>query len=68
MRAKMPAMGPIDENVTREQASRAAWWTFLGTVLSMIAAVCGTLAGSGPTPYLRGLFVRRTVVTVPPPR
>jgi hypothetical protein len=71
MRARMPAVGDVrasvDENVNREQATRAAWWTLLGTVLSMIAAVCGTLAGCGPTPYLRGLLVRRTVVTARTP-
>lgn len=63
MRAKMPTPATIDENASREQATRAAWWTLLGTVLSMVAAVCGTLAGAGPTPYLRTLLVRRTTVT-----
>jgi hypothetical protein len=66
MRAHMPPLGDVraqvEENVNRDRAARLAWWTFLGTVLSMVAAVCGTLAGSGPTPYLRGLLVRRTTV------
>lgn len=66
MRARMPVA--VDENVSREQAARAAWWSLLGTVLSMVAAVCGTLAGCGPVPYLRGFLVRRPVVnaTLPP--
>jgi ABC-type transport system involved in multi-copper enzyme maturation permease subunit len=66
MRSRMPALGNGDVNANREAATRAAWWSLLGTVLSMIAAVCGTLAGCGPTPYLRGLIVRRTVVTTTP--
>jgi ABC-type transport system involved in multi-copper enzyme maturation permease subunit len=71
MRPRMPAVGDvratIDENVNRQNAARAAWWSLLGTVLSMLAAVGGTLAGSGPEPILRGLFVRRAVVTAPAP-
>jgi hypothetical protein len=66
MRARMPAVVPVDANASRDAATRAAWWSLLGAVLSMIAAICGTLAGSGPTPYLRGLLVRRTVVTTTP--
>jgi hypothetical protein len=66
MRSKLPAIGNLDVNANREAATRVAWWSLLGTVLSMIAAVCGTLAGCGPTPYLRGLIVRRAVVTTPP--
>ncbi len=57
----------VEENANRQNAARVAWWSLLGTVLSMAAAVCGTLAGSGPQPMLRGLFVRRTAVTVPAP-
>jgi len=65
MRSKMPTVG-MDQTLIHDRATRAAWWSLLGTVLSMIAAVCGTLAGCGPTPYLRGLFIRRTVVTTAP--
>jgi hypothetical protein len=66
MRARMPAVASMNPNVNPAAAARAAWWTLLGAVLSLIAAVCGTLAGCGPTPYLRGLLVRRTAV-VPAP-
>jgi hypothetical protein len=57
----------IEANANRQNAARVAWWSLLGTVLSMAAAICGTLAGSGPQPILRGLFVRRTAVTVRAP-
>jgi len=71
MRARMPALGDVranvEDNANRQNAARAAWWSLLGTVLSMLAAIGGTLAGSGPEPILRGLFVRRTAVTVPAP-
>jgi hypothetical protein len=71
MRARMPSLGDVranvEDNANRQNAARVAWWSLLGTVLSMVAAVCGTLAGSGPQPILRGLFVRRTAVTVPAP-
>jgi hypothetical protein len=73
MRARMPA--PVEGNVVRDRAARAAWWSLLGTVLSMVAAVCGTVAGCGPGLHLRKLFVvRRTPApapapaTAPPPR
>lgn len=36
-----------------EAVTRVTWWTVLGTVLSMAAAVGGTLAGAGPTFRLR---------------
>jgi hypothetical protein len=71
MRARMPALGDVranvEENVNRQNAARAAWWSLLGTVLSMLAAICGTLAGSGPEPVLRGIFIRRTAATVQAP-
>jgi hypothetical protein len=66
MRAKMPSVGVLDQAVVHDRATRAAWWSLVGMMLSMVAAICGTLAGSGPTPYLRGLFVRRTLVTTAP--
>jgi hypothetical protein len=66
MRARMPAVANMNPTVNPAAAARAAWWTLLGTVLSMIAAVCGTLAGCGPVPYLRGLLIRRTAL-VPAP-
>ncbi len=47
----------------RDTAMRTAWWSLLGTVVSMIASVGGALAGAGPTPWLRGVIFRRTTVT-----
>jgi hypothetical protein len=40
--------------------TQAAWWTVGGIVLSMLASVCGALAGSGPTLVLRRVTIRRT--------
>jgi hypothetical protein len=39
--------------------TRAAWWLLGGTVLSMLAAVGGALAGSGPPVVFRPVFTRR---------
>jgi hypothetical protein len=40
-----------------------AWWTFGGILLSIAAAVAGSVAGAGPTLVLRALRDRRPVVT-----
>jgi hypothetical protein len=49
---------PTNQAIAAENATRAAWFSFLGTLLSMAAAGFGGLLGSGPT--LR-LFTVRTV-------
>ena len=36
-----------------------AWWSFFGVILSMVAAVGGSLAGAGPTLVLRQIRLRR---------
>jgi hypothetical protein len=41
----------------------AAWWTFGGILLSMLAAISGALTGSGPVFRLAGLGFRSAVVT-----
>jgi len=38
-----------------------AWWTFAGILLSLGAAVGGSLAGAGPTLVLRQIRLRRTM-------
>lgn len=44
------------------RATQAAWWTFGGLLLSMLAAVGGSLAGSGPTLRLASVRLRSTVL------
>ncbi len=55
------------ETRLREAASSptttyAAWWTFTGLLLSMLASVAGSLVGSGPTLTLAGLRVRSAIL------
>ena len=50
---------PTNQAIVAENATRAAWYSFLGTLVSMIAAGLGGFLGAGPT--LR-LFTVRTVV------
>lgn len=45
----------------------AAWWTFAGIVLSMAASILGSVAGAGPTLFLRQYRERRAPATVPAP-
>lgn len=52
---------PTNQAIVAENATRAAWYSFVGTLVSMIAAGLGGLIGSGPT--LRLFTVR--AVTAP---
>jgi hypothetical protein len=54
------ARSEIRDLATSEQATQAAWWSFGGILLSMIAAVGGAVAGAGPTLVLQRVFVRQT--------
>jgi hypothetical protein len=45
--------------VTEENATRAAWYSFLGTLISMIAAGLGGFVGAGPTLRLFTLRMER---------
>jgi hypothetical protein len=51
---------PTNQAIASENATRAAWFSFLGTLLSMAAAGFGGLVGSGPT---FRLFTVRSVST-----
>jgi hypothetical protein len=42
--------------------SAAAWWTFAGIALSMLASIGGALAGSGPTLTFGGIRLRTGVL------
>jgi hypothetical protein len=48
------------QGLSPETVAQAAWWAFGGTLLSMVAAVAGAVAGSGPTLVLRRVVVRTT--------
>lgn len=52
----------MHEAASSPATTYAAWWTFAGLLLSMLASVAGALAGSGPTLTLAGLRVRTAVV------
>jgi len=63
--------GEIKEAAQTPQATQAAWWTFAGVLFSMLAAMAGAIAGSGPQVVIAGFpvrtrfFRRRTTVTTP---
>ena len=40
---------PANRQAIAENATRAAWYSFLGTLISMIAAGLGGYVGAGPT-------------------
>ncbi|HVK08034.1 MAG TPA: hypothetical protein VM597_04565 [Gemmataceae bacterium] len=40
---------PANRQAAEENATRAAWYSFLGTVVSMLAGIAGGYIGSGPT-------------------
>ena len=48
---------PANQQAAVEAATQASWWTLLGTLLSMAAAVSGALVGAGPTFRLRAIGV-----------
>jgi hypothetical protein len=52
---------PANRQAAEEHATRAAWYSVLGTVLSMLAAGVGGYAGSGPTFRLVRVVADRTM-------
>ena len=59
--ARQAATDPRNQEAAAAGASRAAWWAFFGTLLSMGAAVGGSVVGAGPT--LRFMPVTRVRVS-----
>ncbi len=53
------AEDPRNQQAVAEGATRVIWWAFLGTLLSMVAAVAGALVGAGPTSRLITRFAPR---------
>jgi hypothetical protein len=48
-RAREALEDPANRQAAADNAMAAAWWTLLGTVLSLAAAIAGALVGSGPS-------------------
>jgi hypothetical protein len=63
--ARQAANDPANRQMAAENATKAAWWAFAGTLLSMLAAVGGAVAGAGPAfrilPTARVVSARETV-------
>ncbi len=55
---------PANREAAREYATTATWYTLLGTVLSMCAAIGGAILGAGPSFRLLGtpVLARRTTI------
>lgn len=63
MRATIPeGTAQAREAMTAENATKAAWYSFFGTLISMIAAALGGLVGAGPTLRLFTIRTERTGV------
>ena len=59
-RANEAANNPETQRQIEENATKAAWYSFLGTVVSMIAAALGGYIGAGPTLRLFTVRVQPT--------
>lgn len=57
------ATDPATQDAALSRLTQASWWTFAGTLLSMVAAVGGSMVGSGPSFRIVAVPVRRTVTT-----
>lgn len=62
--ASQAVSDPQNREQAREYAAAATWYTLLGTILSMAAAIGGSLLGAGPTFRLLGnpVLTRRSTV------
>lgn len=55
MRAQMPAAERV-----QDVSAQAAWWSFAGVAVSLLAAIGGAMASAGPNPAFGGVIFRRT--------
>jgi hypothetical protein len=62
--AAVPNPRNIDTSQVSKETIRAAWFSFIGVALSMLASVGGALVGCGPTLVLRRMFGPVTTTTV----
>ncbi len=53
--------------ISQDRATEAAWWTFAAIVLSMLAAVGGSIVGAGPQMVLKGIRERGFLTVRPEP-
>jgi hypothetical protein len=58
-RARDAANNPDTQRQIEDNATKAAWYSFLGTLISMIAAALGGYVGAGPTLRLFTVRVRQ---------
>jgi len=56
MRADMPSAARV-----QEVSGEAAWWSFAGVLVSMLAAIGGAVASAGPNPFFARVVYRRVV-------
>jgi len=54
----------IENAAPAVSAKAAAWWTFVGVIVSIAAAILGSIAGAGPTLVLRQFRERRAALPV----
>jgi hypothetical protein len=54
----------VEDAVPAVNPKTAAWWTFVGVIVSIAAAILGSIAGAGPTLVLRQFRERRSAVPV----
>jgi hypothetical protein len=58
--ARQALQNPQNQEAAAETATKAAWWTLVGILLSMASAVAGALVGAGPTPRFFGTVANFT--------
>jgi hypothetical protein len=61
LRAELPAAAQV-----QDVSAEAAWWSFLGILLSLGASIGGALVGTGPSPVFGGVLFRRTTPEAAP--
>jgi hypothetical protein len=68
-RPATPGISPTAEAATISpgRATEAAWWTFAAIILSMLAAVGGSIVGAGPQMVLKGIRERGFLTVRPEP-
>jgi len=61
--ARRATADPANQQAAAEAATRVTWWTFFGTLASMVTAIVGAYVGSGPQFRLVGVTTLRTSST-----
>jgi hypothetical protein len=67
LQARGQNLGAEIRSVADDPRSReAAWWTFGGILLSLLASIAGGVAGAGPDVRIAGFRIRSTLMARPP--